>query len=374
MKKVSIKEFMSEWASKDIDLCIGCNRCMEACPVSKEPFTIAELNYCTEPATIVSSKIREFAFNCVQCGRCIPVCPAGARRDYMVQYIKHKLKKTKPSEYKRYLSMKGPFLNTSSRLKQKAFTKIKKIGTRDLASFMETTPSKKTSVLFYPGCYIYNTNVIRRTLKLLDHIDASYSVLGGLTTCCGVPQLIQGEYDIADQCLDSLHEKIMKSEPEIVITGCAECLEALLRIKEKYDETFEALTVIEYLMRYIDKFPRVKIRDKVTLHDSCRISRRYTRGKSARDAISRFSNFVEMKNVKKTTMCCYYWNMEYDKANANNRTKRLNEAKEHAPTMACDCVSCFEKYGKVDKDVEVIDILQLFEEAIDTQQSKEIAK
>ena len=417
--------------------------------MSKEHFTIGELNHATGPGTDVPKNIRDFTFNCVQCGRCVPVCPAGARRDYMVLFIKHKLRDVLPSEYRNYLSMKGPFVSTAGKLQQRIYSSVQKMKYRDLAPFMETTrpipapvPSRRShstssasptpssssssfssvspssssssfspspssssssfssstlppsyspdnssptlshpsdtspppsSLLFYPGCYIYNTTLTRRQIRLLGHIGESYVVLGGLTTCCGVPQLLQGEFDLADRCLDSLHEKIMKARPKIIVTSCAECLEALLRIRAKHHEDFEVLSVLEYLMRHADRFPKVKLRGKVTLHDSCRITRRYHRGDSTREAIDRFCDRVEMEDSGQGTMCCYYWNFGHDPANRDNRWRRIHSAKDVAEAIACDCISCYEKYESFSDDsLEVLDVLQLFEEAIDAHQTDEL--
>ena len=359
---------MTDWVARDIDLCIGCDQCMKACPVSKGPFTIGELNLATSSGTEVPDIIRDFAFNCVQCGRCVPVCPVGARRDYMVLFIKHKLRDSKPGIYRDYLKIKGPFLSGAGRLQQKIYSLAQKLMHRDLAPFMEagiSDSSPKRRLLFYPGCYIYNTTLTRRQIRLLEHVREPFSILGGLNTCCGVPQLLQGEFDLADDCLDSLHGKIMKADPRIIVTSCAECLEALLRIRAKHHGDFEVLTVLEYLLRHPERFPEVKLRGKVTLHDSCRMTRRYHRGSSPRAALDRFCQRVEMEERGPGTMCCYYWNFGHDPGNEKHRRQRIDAAKDIAEAMACDCVSCYEKYHTFGDDgFEVLDILKLFEEAM----------
>ena len=366
-KKVSISEKISTHVVQELPRCIQCNRCMEACPVTKPIFSILELNEATKPDTPVTEKIKKFAFSCVQCGRCNPVCPEGLHREEMMLFLRYKLRTVKPYEYKRYLAIRGPDLSPIAQTAQGLFTAMKMKKAPDLAHHMEIVPSTQTPVLFYPGCYIYSFETIRRTKRLLNHVGTSYTILGGLTTCCGIPQLLQGEFDLADRYMEILHEKILKLKPSVIITGCAECYEALVRIKETYHELFEVLSVVEYLMRNRHKFPQVKLREKTTFHDSCRMTRRYNKGEIARHAITIFAPLIEMKHTRESAFCCYHWNHGYDSKNPTNRQNLLTEAAQLAPTMVCECITCYEEFKKLKSDVEVIDILQLFEEAIDIQ-------
>jgi Fe-S oxidoreductase len=343
---------------------------MDVCPVTKGSFKINELNDATKQGFDVPPEIQEFAFNCVQCGKCVPVCPANIRRDYMVRYIKFKLREQKPWNYKRYLLIKGPTLGLSGRIAQKLFISLKKISVRDLACFFETTPLKKAEVLFYPGCYIYSKKTVRQTLRLLEHIGCSYTVLGGVTSCCGAPHLLQGEFDSADHCLELLHEKIKAINPKIVITACAECYETVAQIKTTYHEKFEVLSVVEYLQRNSSKFPNIKIRGKILLHDSCRFSKDSPQGSAARHAISAFGELVEAPSAQGSS-CCYQWNHGCDQSNTARRIAYLAEVKNAAPTLACNCLTCYEELKKLRTDVEVIDVLQLFTESLDNAQGKE---
>jgi heterodisulfide reductase subunit D len=226
------KTFLQEKVSEYIEHCIECNRCMEVCPVTKDTFSINELNLASQEGHIVLLKIKEFAFHCVQCGKCVPVCPEGIRRDHMVRYIKYKIRSKKPWGYKRYLFIKGSKLIGMRRITQQLFIRLKKLTNKDLSSFMETTPGKKADVLFYPGCYMYSTKTVRQTLRLLNHLGCSYNVLGGVTSCCGAPHLLQGEFDQADDYAELLYKKIKICDPLIILTACAECFEAIEQIKK----------------------------------------------------------------------------------------------------------------------------------------------
>jgi Fe-S oxidoreductase len=343
---------------------------MDVCPVTKGSFTIDELNSASKKDSEVPADIKDFAFHCVQCGKCVPVCPMNIHRDYMVRYIKFKLREQKPWTYKRYLFIKGPNHGALPRFAQKLYTSLNKVTTRDLACFMENTALEQADVLFYPGCYIYSTTTVRQTLRLLDHIGCSYSVLGGVTSCCGAPHLLQGEFDQADHCLESLHNTIKAVNPKTVITACAECFEAVTQIKTIYNEDFEVLSVVQYLLKNKEKFPMVKTRGKIIVHDSCRFNRQTPQATAARHTVSLFGELVE-KNDTKEASCCYQWNHGSDKNNRSRRLAYLSETHRLAPTMACTCLTCYEELQKHKADLEVIDVQSLFEESLNNLSTKE---
>ncbi len=75
----------------EIDMCIGCDRCMRACPVPlSSKVTIAELNQATV-SDKVSPQIARFTTECVMCGSCVPVCPVDNHRDLLMLSLKQRL-------------------------------------------------------------------------------------------------------------------------------------------------------------------------------------------------------------------------------------------------------------------------------------------
>src|SRR5436190_13488420 len=75
----------------EIDMCIGCDRCMRACPVPlSAAVTIADLNRATTSDDI-AEHVARFTDECVMCGSCVPVCPVDNHRDLLMLSLKRRL-------------------------------------------------------------------------------------------------------------------------------------------------------------------------------------------------------------------------------------------------------------------------------------------
>ena len=75
----------------EIDMCIGCDRCMRACPVPLSASVhIADLNLATISDEI-APHVARFTDECVMCGSCVPVCPVNNHRDLLMLSLKERL-------------------------------------------------------------------------------------------------------------------------------------------------------------------------------------------------------------------------------------------------------------------------------------------
>jgi Fe-S-cluster-containing hydrogenase component 2/CRP-like cAMP-binding protein len=75
----------------EIDMCIGCDRCMRACPVPMSSMVnIADLNRATVTDEI-APHVARFTEECVMCGSCVPVCPVDNHRDLLMLSLKRRL-------------------------------------------------------------------------------------------------------------------------------------------------------------------------------------------------------------------------------------------------------------------------------------------
>ncbi len=86
-----ITPFNEDEVRFEIDMCIGCDRCMRACPIPLSSMvSIASLNLATVSSEI-APHVARFAQECVMCGSCVPVCPVNNHRDLLMLSLKQRL-------------------------------------------------------------------------------------------------------------------------------------------------------------------------------------------------------------------------------------------------------------------------------------------
>ena len=89
--RTNLKPLTEEEVRFEIDMCIGCDRCMRACPVPMSSLVnIADLNRATISDEILPHVAR-FTDECVMCGSCVPVCPVNNHRDLLMLSLKQRL-------------------------------------------------------------------------------------------------------------------------------------------------------------------------------------------------------------------------------------------------------------------------------------------
>jgi len=370
----SFSEELAEWSDYSLLNCIGVDECMKVCPVADPSRSINELNDATFAATLFTDGVLKFAIECVQCGRCDAVCPTQAGRSVMMLKLKEKVvsQGNSPFSHRKYFVLKGHDKNSIRRVAfnftMKAKWKImksEKLKHEKLARHIDKSNFKKSEFLFYFGCYIFTKEMAAaRCVDLADRLGMDYEVLGGLKSCCGWPQLLAGRTGEAEDYHGYLSELILKSSPNYVITGCAECYMSLNKVATKYDHSFQALTTPQWLNMFSARLGLSIEDDPVTFHDSCHISRKSGMPEPARKLLGKLNPLTEMKRSgARDTFCCGYWGLKANQTNLKEiHNDRLNEAKgTGAGRMVVECITCAESFAESAEGagVEVVDIVDL---------------
>src|SRR5579859_2656033 len=89
--RVNLRPLSEEEVHFEIDMCIGCDRCMRACPIPMSSMiNIVDLNRATISDDILP-EVARFTHECVMCGSCVPVCPVDNHRDLLMLWLKQRL-------------------------------------------------------------------------------------------------------------------------------------------------------------------------------------------------------------------------------------------------------------------------------------------
>lgn len=325
-----------------------CKRCINACPAGKDSgITIDELNQATLGKIQPSEIIYNYAFSCMQTAKCSLACPVECKRDVMMLQLRSIL--PKPKEHHKYNRIRGTENGQLGKMLQKIIQWKTQKRAPELSKHF-TRNLKKAPTLFYFGCYLNTPEICRNTLKIADMVeDKNYEVLGMLETCCGYPQYLQGDFELAQKYLTNLYNDIKKVEPEVVITSCMECYGALKILEEETDLTFKSLTTTEWILANQEKldFSNIK-KEEIIFHDSCLRCHKQGECDSPRDLLKRFAEVEEFDQRKFDSLCCTYYAFDFNKKNRKDLhgIKKDEIIRKGHHSLITECLTCDEVFKK----------------------------
>jgi Fe-S oxidoreductase len=359
----AFEDSLRRLAEFGLDNCIGANACMEACPVNRLGVNQNELDS-VMVSGVWTDRVETFVTECVQCGDCTLACPAGVHRDHMMLLLKAMLP-TIPKTWQRYYAIKGR--HDRSWLIS-LYDVVMRLVSGPLGKYVDKPQLEQKPLLFYFGCYIFSpSGAPAATLKLADRLDLDYEVLAGVRSCCGWPQYLSGRMGFGQQMLIYLGELIEQAQPERIVTGCAECYAALLRLKKKVGASWTPLTTPEWLLRHADELTWRRFDEPIAIHDSCHVTKKVNKPQPARELLARIGQVVEIAETPQDCVCCGYYNIHanHDLNHGLHRDKLDLVREKGAEAMAVECVTCWESFVEPfdEADVPLWELMVAAEEA-----------
>ena len=350
--------------------CVGYDLCMKACPVVDPDLSIADLNDAADDPAVLSRLARQLATDCVQCGRCTTACPTGAPRDHMVLQLRASMP-DRPGRYAQYARLRGAH-GKQSWLKGLVMSALalRSKGAVDprLRARIDSRRYRQAHTLLYFGCYAFSpTGSPTVTLDLADMMAVDYEVIGGLRTCCGWPQYLSGDVARAQILIEALGDLIDQIQPEVVVSGCAECVAAVALLARQRGASWESISTIDWICRNLDRLDVDRSDLRLTFHDSCHMTRKMGRGQPARDVAAAVGELREIHEHGDDGLCCGYYNFGLaPEKTAALRKRRIDQAKATgAELMAVECVTCLESYAGVaeEQGYRVVELQELVRDA-----------
>lgn len=207
--------------------------------------------------------------------------------------------------------------------------------------------------VYFAGCYAAyrNPKIAKATVAILKKAGIDVAYLGEKEWCCGVPQLADGNRELAEKIIMHNVEMLKKAGAKRVITSCAGCFHAL---KSEYPEIigelpFEVVHSSEVFAQLIEEGklkPENSLDEKVTYHDPCHLGRHEGVFEQPRRVIEAIPgmDLVEMKRNKKDAWCCGGGSVvstAFPELTSEIAADRAAEAKStEASTVISCCPSC----------------------------------
>ena len=243
---------------------------------------------------------------------------------------------------------------------------------------------KKASVVFWVGCAgsfdDRAKKITRAFVKIMNHTQTSFAVLGAEESCSGDPAKRAGnEFLFQTQALQNI-TTLDKYGVTKIVTTCPHCFNTL---KNEYPElggNYKVMHHTQFLKSLINegslKVEGGKYKGKrITFHDPCYLARANKIFEAPRSLIKILdAELVEMKSCKTKGLCCGAGGAQMFK-DAEEGTKEVNiERTEQAldtqsSIIAAACPFCNTmmtdgiKIKKHDDSIKVMDIAELIANA-----------
>jgi Fe-S-cluster-containing hydrogenase component 2/CRP-like cAMP-binding protein len=281
--RTDVRPLTEEEVRFEIDMCIGCDRCMRACPVPLSAMVnIADLNRATT-SDDVADHVARFTDECVMCGSCVPVCPVDNHRDLLMLSLKQRLGiswdgKVDMQRVLSYLPEGWDIPLLLSRLReQPMFSDPRLVPDNYLLHFVAT--SKMQTVL--PGTVLMREGEFGREIYFIleGRFDLSSTGLDGEELPIAV--LRRGEYMGEHGMLTGQprNATVRAQTAAVVLEVPEQVLQRLMEIVPAVQSFFEQLSAtrsIEAIMKRMSLFQGVAVVDLRQLAEQA-ITRRYDR-------------------------------------------------------------------------------------------------
>jgi len=386
---------------QDISRCVKCGSCNAVCPTYRhardESYSargrMALVKAMLEGRITTSAAYQDRLASCTTCLACEAACPSGVPVTRIIQLAREQaIAGTGPGIVKTVIAavVQRPVLfhagarfgKAMLHLQQGQGSRGKGQGTRlrnaDCGLRNNEKPKKKNRgrVAFFPGCAIehFQPEIGRAVVNVLAALGYETIIPRGLK-CCGRPLLTLGDRKAAEKLAAHNTDIFSRVDADAIVTACASCG---LTFKKEYPTLLRSgakapavMDIHEFLVRALAGSELAPIRETVTWHDPCHLSRGQGLAKASRDVLKAIPGitFVEMRNAD---TCCGFgglMRMSFRGLSDGIVEEKVKDiAASGASMVATGCPGCRMQIADAlmrrGSEIEVVHTVQLLEQAL----------
>jgi Fe-S oxidoreductase len=392
----------------ELDACVSCGRCQDACPAFEAGKPLSPRNLVQDLVSVMNVAnlakgeadgkadaarlpgeviAAETIWSCTTCGACADICPLGISPMRMI------------TDMRRNLIGEGALRGSPATALQKTdragnpwgMSPSERMG---WAAGLDVPLASKHSdfeILYWVGCAAaYDRRaqrIARSVVRVLQAAGVNFAVLGPEERCTGESARRMGDELLFRQLAEQNVQTLASRQVRRIVAHCPHCVNSLRNDYPQVGGEFEVVHHSQLLEELVaaGRLPAPPKRDAsgaaVTYHDPCYLARAIDTTEAPRAVLAAASGggelpIVELPRNRRNTSCCGGGGgrMWFDDPPAERVGQgRVREiAASGADTVAVSCPFCLIMLGDglaAEKPgVEVRDIAELLVEAIDGRQ------
>lgn len=235
---------------------------------------------------------------------------------------------------------------------------------------------KKMRVGYFSGClidFVY-PDIGQKVIDILTHFGCEV-VLPDDQTCCGIPAIHEGEFDVAREVARDNLDAFAAADVDAIVTGCATCTSSLKRYGELLNDdmaeefTSKVFGICDFLTDVLDidvdsSGVTGNVID-ITYHDSCHLKRRLGTHNQPRRLLGAYGyRILEMDEADR---CCGFagaFALDFPELSTQlgrRKSDRITETGSEA--VAMDCPGCILQLKGTGPDIQVAHTIELLWDA-----------
>ena len=243
---------------------------------------------------------------------------------------------------------------------------------------------KKASVVFWVGCAgsfdDRAKKITKAFVKILNHTNTSFAVLGKEESCSGDPAKRAGNEFLFQMQAATNIEVLNAYEVQKIVTACPHCFNTINNEYPQLGGNYQVMHHTQFLKTLLNE-GRLKVEGgkfkgkKITFHDPCYLGRANGEYEAPRDLLRKLEvELVEMKRCKTNGLCCGAGGAqmfkELEPGSKDINIERTQEAVQtKASIVATGCPFCNTmitdgvKHQEKEAQVQVMDVAEMIANA-----------
>ncbi len=299
------------------DACLTCGLCTTVCPaeaagkpLSPRSVVLGLRSHLDRPDVALTEQVADDAlWSCTTCNACDTICPVNI---HIVQKI---------VTLRRGRVAVGEIPGTAAEALESAAQKFNPYGRANSArmewasglNLPVAQPDEPVELLYWVGCGgafdPAGQAVARSMVQILNHLQISYRVLGCRERCTGDPARRLGEEGLWSELAATNQATIASHGVKTILANCPHCFNSF---KNEYPSVGPMPRVMHHTQWLEEKLQdgslktKTDVREKVTFHDPCYLSRANDETAAPRAVLDRIydGSRVEMAAHGKQSFCC----------------------------------------------------------------------